>query len=269
MLPRIHVMFIVTVMIVFVRHGQLQSKFGVEAERVMNKEEEEEIMREMLKEETDHYNDDHYMDSEDQLRQEEAAAEARRLQLEEEQLAAQAEQQRLIREAQFEADLAKMDAAQQKLAKQQKKTDAKIVRRILNASQRKNHYGALGLHNFEINFEIFHKSIRLFRIQTQKIKGAYRTRAKLVHPDKNRDGRADQAFIALEQSAAILLDDELRADYDDKRSLDRQRLRNNIFQTVRDTVDISVRHVTTVVHLFRRIVGPFATPIIVLGTLIA
>eukprot|EP00978_Attheya_sp_CCMP212_P031102 scaffold116384_cov53-Attheya_sp.AAC.3 len=256
-------------MTVFVRHGRLQSKFGVEAVRVMNKEEEEEIMREMLKEETDHYNDDHYMDSEDQLRQEEAAAEARRSQQEDEQLAAQAEQQRLIREAQFEADLAKMDAAQQKLAKQQKKADAKMVRRILNASQRKNHYGVLGLRNFEIGFQIFHKSIRLFQLQTQKIKGAYRTRAKLVHPDKNRDGRADQAFIALEQSAAILVDDELRADYDHKRSLDRQRFRNNIFQTVGDTVDLTVRHATTVVHLFRRIVGPFATPILVLGTLIA
>ena len=40
--------------------------------------------------------------------------------------------------------------------------------------------------------------------------------AKLIHPDKNLDDRAEEAFVQLEWSAAILLDEVARNDYDTK-----------------------------------------------------
>ncbi len=56
----------------------------------------------------------------------------------------------------------------------------------------------------------------LKRITPKDIKRAFYKMAKLIHPDKNLDDRAEEAFIQLERSADILLDEVARKEYDTK-----------------------------------------------------
>lgn len=201
---------------------------------------------------------------EDQLRQKEAAAAARKASEEEKKQAQLAEQHRLQREAQFEADLAKMNEEQRKAAKKQKRADAKIVRRILNASRLGKHYSVLGLRNWEIKIG----PLVLMKVTSKDIKKAYRNLARSVHPDKNKDGRAEEAFDALEKSAAVLSDDELRTEYDRKIKTIRRKRRRETVQLVMDVSDIIFGNIALVVHLFKRMVGPFSVPLFVIGALI-
>jgi hypothetical protein len=120
------------------------------------------------------------------------------------------------REAAFTAEIAKMTAKERKVACMQKKKDARIVRRILRAANAKhaNHYAVLGLRNWEpitssaafklVSLAFRFPEVALFRISHEAIQEAYRILAMAVHPDKNRDGRAEEACIAVENSAFIL-----------------------------------------------------------------
>ncbi|OEU08798.1 heat shock protein DnaJ, partial [Fragilariopsis cylindrus CCMP1102] len=47
------------------------------------------------------------------------------------------------------------------------------------------------------------------------IRKQFRTRAMQIHPDKNNDGRAQEAFIAVENAASILSDKQQRNIYDE------------------------------------------------------
>lgn len=49
---------------------------------------------------------------------------------------------------------------------------------------------------------------------TDEIKKAYRKKSIKVHPDKNKDPKADEAFKKLSQAYATLSDDQKRATYD-------------------------------------------------------
>jgi hypothetical protein len=120
------------------------------------------------------------------------------------------------REAAFTAEIAKMTAKERKVACMQKKKDVRIVHRILRAANAKhaNHYAVLGLRNWELitsscTFKLVSLAFRfpevaLFRISNEAIQEAYHILAMAVHPDKSRDGRAEEAFIAVENSAFIL-----------------------------------------------------------------
>lgn len=182
------------------------------------------------------------------------------------------------REAAFAAEVAKMTDEQQKVARKQKKIDARIVRRILRAAKNDNHYAVLGLRNWEL--QIPSRTIKLarlvfripgfalFHISPKVIKKAYRKLATKVHPDKNLDGRATEAFIAVENSASILNDEPKRIEYDDMvRQIWRERRELAQKKAVK-SADGTIRFIGQIVQVFRRVLGPFALPVIILGCLL-
>jgi len=205
-------------------------------------------------------------DLEEQLRQkQEEAAKVAAAQAEEE-AARIAEQHRLQREAEFEAEVKRMDAEQRKKALKQKKIDARIVNRILraaNANPEPNHYAVLGLRNLELHIGPWH----LFHITTKDVKKAYRNGSRRVHPDKNRDGRAEQAFHALEASAAVLSDAEQRRGYDRRIEARRKKRNKRITGTTFGVLDSTRRNTVRVLGTAKRVLGPFSVPVFVLGTL--
>jgi len=201
---------------------------------------------------------------EDELRKKEEAAKAKNIAEEEARAAKEAEKRREERERKFQADLAKMDAEQKKKAQKQKKRDAAIVRRILKASGAERHYAVLGLRNWDIKVGPLH----LFHVNARDVKRAYRNLARTVHPDKNRDGRAEEAFHAVENSAALLGDDEKRKEYDRKRKAAARRRRKEAARVVSDSVEVGWKGASSVWIVVKRVLGPFKTPILVLGSVI-
>jgi hypothetical protein len=188
--------------------------------------------------------------------------------------AKKAEQIRLKREADYEASLKKMNEDERKKAEKQKAIDAKVVSRILKHASKGNHYAVLGIRNLEFQlgpYYIFNWSLGPFIIlhtETKEIKRVYRNLARTVHPDKNKDGRAEEAFHAIETSAAILTDDKKRKEYD-KRLISARRRRNKEF--AERVVDVSGRiwnGSTNAMATAKRVLGPFSTPILVVGALI-
>eukprot|EP00804_Cyclotella_cryptica_P027834 CCRYP_009229-RA/>CCRYP_009229-RA protein AED:0.23 eAED:0.25 QI:0/-1/0/1/-1/1/1/0/122 len=75
----------------------------------------------------------------------------------------------------------------------------------------------------------------LFHTSTKEIKRRYRNLA-MVHPNKNRDGRAKESFQAIETSVAILMDEEKRKEYD-RRLIGNRRRRNG--EVVKRVVSVS------------------------------
>ena len=186
----------------------------------------------------------------------------------------EAERIRIKREAAFEAELKKMNEEQRKKAKKQKSKDAKVVKRILKAHKSGKHYAVLGIHNFEVQlgpFYIFNYTlgpIILFRVKTKQIKKVYRNLARTVHPDKNKDGRAVEAFHALESSAAILTDDKQRSDYDKRIVATRRRRNRYAKEKVVGVCEYSWNRSVRTLRVAKKVLGPFSTPILVVGALI-
>jgi hypothetical protein len=248
------------------------------------------FVKEVLDEDQDNYDDDIY--EEDYVDGAETATETREEEIlrkqQEAALKRKAEEERIAREqadriqeereAAFAAEVAKMTDEQQKVARKQKKIDARIVRRILRAAKHDNHYAVLGLRNWELQtpsrtlklaslvFRI--PGFALFHISPKSIKKAYRKLAMTVHPDKNLDGRATEAFIAVENSASILTDETQRIEYDDMvREIWRER-RELARKKAIESVDGTLHIFGQIVQVFRRVLGPFAFPVFILGCLL-
>jgi len=224
--------------------------------------------------------DEAYERHQDELRQRQRAEEER---IRQQQEAIERERNERIeqeREAAYEAELAKLSDEKKKVLQQQKKRDAAIVKRILKAAEADNHYAVLGLRNNR-EFRIPGRSIplipgyytlripevRIGHVPPQKIKRAYRERAKAVHPDKCRDGRAVQAFHAVENAASILLDETSRAAYD-ATVLDRRKARRD---QVRGVIGVWLDRSGAVMFRTMRVfklLGPFAVPVSILAVVI-
>lgn len=187
------------------------------------------------------------------------------------------------REMAFEAELAQLtDEKQKAAARKQKKRDAAIVQRILRHAAKGNLYAVLGLQYrnlFSFHLHIPGCTLTLpigtyrmgtpeidmlhFAVTPVHIKRAYRERARAVHPDKCRDGRAVEAFHAVEQAASILLHAPTRAAYDaqlvERRRAQRARVRQYL-QVGWEQLGRIVRRVQIVFQLL----GPFALPLSIL-----
>ena len=182
------------------------------------------------------------------------------------------------REAAFEANLQKMDEEHRKQALQQKRKDAKVVKRVLRSRDRGDLYGVLGLRNWELRFgpkhlKLFSYELELpcqtfFQISPKAIKKAYRIMAKRVHPDKNCDGRAVEAFVSVEEAAAILLDERQRTLYDEKARQERGEQHSRALQMVNGAVGGTFRVAHRSLNVVRRVLGPFAFPIFIITALI-
>lgn len=185
-----------------------------------------------------------------------------------------AEQIRLKREQAFEAELKQLNKEQRNKVMRQKKKDAKVVKKILKAHKSGKHYSVLGLRNFEIQLGPFSVSNFwfgpwvLFRVKTKEIKRAYRNLARTVHPDKNKDGRAEEAFQALEMSADILTDEKQRSDYHKRMRASRRRRNKYAMESFVEANQFVWRRSLSFLRVVKGVIGPFSTPILVIGALI-
>lgn len=211
---------------------------------------------------------------EEDLKRREAESATKRATQEEELNAEKAEKIRQQREARFERELQKMNQDQRKKELAAKKRDAKVVQRILKFHKAGRHYAVLGIRNFEVQigpYYIFNLAVgpfALFRVKTKAIKRVYRNLARTVHPDKNRDGRAEEAFHALESSAAILTDDKKRSDYDKRLTSARRRRNKYAIDKLVDVSSVAWNRSAQTVRVAKKFLGPFSTPILVIGALI-
>jgi len=240
-----------------------------------------EFVDEILQEEKEHYGERHYDDPyyDDADREAEyqrkVEEQERLLAEEEERIARQRAEQR---ERAFQQELSRMDEDQRKAAQKQKKRDSKIVKRVLRAAEKGDLYASLGLSYREIvipsrsigvgALSISIPGFRVMHIPSKSIRKAYRKMSMLVHPDRNRDGRAEEAFIALENAAAILSDEARRAEYDDQLRAARRKRRHDAMQVVVKAMDGVARTTGRTVAVFRKVLGPFAFPVLVIGSLL-
>jgi hypothetical protein len=183
------------------------------------------------------------------------------------------------RERKFQNDLSKMDEQQRKVALKQKRRDQKIAQHVLKAARHGDLYGVIGMKNWNIaippkqmtlpgGFHFHIPGLTIKSTTERDIKKQFRLRAIQVHPDKNRDGRAQEAFIAVEYAASILSDKKLRAVYDTERQRhNRERLaiqRQLVTTTVTSTLQVT-KQIVKGVHI---ILGPFFTPVLIIGFII-
>jgi len=228
--------------------------------------------------EEDYRNDSHYKNSyisdadEERLQRNKEEAEERPKQEEVKKLERE-------REMQFEKELSRMSEDKKKAAIKQKKSDARIVRKVLKAAENENHYSVLGLSGIDLKIPSQSISLgpklklkipgfHLFHATPSKIKKAYRTRSKAVHPDKNRDCRAKEAFVAVENSASILSDERLRKQYDDALHARRLKKQQAVTGKIGRVIGLITRSFKSGFNVVRRILGPFAFPVLILGALV-
>jgi DnaJ domain len=261
----------------------------------------DEYVREVLEEDRLHYygeDDDYvmYQDYEylssdgttndendaDKYRQQKQQIEAERIQMEEDRRA-QEDKDRLAaqRERQFQAELDRMNEEQRKAALRSKRKDKRRVHAVLKAAKNDDLYGVLGLRNWNISIPGWRISLPgatwgftippvTIKETTEKdIRRQFRTMSKLVHPDKNRDGRATEAFIAVEAASAVLSDPTQRALYDEERKQRRAKQLDSGKQLVSSTVHSTWKVSGQIIKTTHTMLGPFATPVFIIAFLVA
>jgi hypothetical protein len=239
-------------------------------------------VRQVLEEESAHYGDrpDPYATDEEILAHEEAKArrkaEEERMKKEQDEKVAHAEAERIRRQREeaFEREVGRMSEQQAAKARKKKRKDARVVARILRAATRQDHYAALGLRNLDFRipprsfgigkFVLRFPGLALFHVTAKDVRKAYRKLSVMVHPDRNRDGRANEAFIALENSASILSDEQQRQEYDELIRQVRDRRREQAARLAMQALSSGSRCFTAL----RTVLGPFAFPAAILGALI-
>lgn len=264
------------------RSFQILLVLSLFSQSIAQNDEYDEYVRQVLEDERElngeqYYGDDPHIDPEHLKKEQETARKLEQNRVKEEQKRAEAlkqEQVRMQREAEFEAELQKMNDVQKKQAMKQKKQDSKMIRRILKASSLNKHYAVLGLKNMEFNvgpYQLFGQVLgpwRIFQITPRHVKVAYRSRSKAAHPDKNKDDRATEAFIAVEGAAAILLDESSKLEYDKVMRIEQENQRKLMMAAVKLVASTIKAYLNKMWWVFRRLVGPFAYPIVVLTALI-
>jgi len=232
----------------------------------------------------DHYNDhtqeddDAYNDRQQQHQQEEYVDEEQRRRDMEEQAAREVAADR---ERKFQAELDRIDDQEQrKIALKQKRIDGKKVRSVLKAAERNDLYKVLGLRNLTVRIPPFHINIAgavkftipgftiLKGATKDVIKKQFRQRAMLVHPDKNRDGRAQEAFVAVQNAASILSDEDQRQRYDAEWKAYRSSKLESHKKLVATSLAAAWAITRKIVKMVQTLLGPFFVPVLIIGALI-
>ena len=214
-----------------------------------------------------------------EVRRREAEA-ARRAEEEAEALARAAASERATeiarrREEDFVRELERLESRRaRRRALREKRADARTVRSILAAAGRRpepSHYAVLGMGWWIRMVGGGGWNLGPLRIvpgiTSRTVRRAYRTRSRQVHPDKNRDGRAEEAFRALEDSLDVLADDGRRRSYDLRVVERRRRRAGQVWGTARDALGMGSGAALGTFRAARRVLGPVATPLFVLGAL--
>ena len=168
------------------------------------------------------------------------------------------------------------DEEAKKAALKQKRKDGRRVRSILKAAKHNNLYGVMGILNIriqtpEIPINFFNvakftiPSVKLWKGPTdQDIKKQFRKRAMQVHPDKNKDGRAQEAFVAVQNAAQVLGDKQARARYDAYRT----ESRSEQWALVNTTLSSALAVLRKTIGVCRTVLGPFFLPVMIIAALI-
>lgn len=246
-----------------------------------------EFVQQVVDEDQAHVNDYHSMDDkayeQEFLRQQAAEQERMRKLQEEEQAQMELQNARIRRqrEQQLQKEMNKLNEEQRQAFRKQQKKDAKMVQGVLNAAVKDNPYAVLGLWNnrqitilrgrtFSIlgKFTIAIPELTIFQLSPSRIKQAYRSRAKATHPDKSKDPRATEAFVAVEHAASLLLDTQARQQYDDRVRQHRQAQIKKYKGMIERVVQTVAGTTTRVIGTIRTLLGPFAVPVLILSVLI-
>ena len=219
-----------------------------------------EYVREVLEEEAEfHGQDNSYYHEDSKPAQDETSESSRRAQ---------------ERDAEFEAKVQNLSRQEQKKARQKKKQDARLVSCLLRASGNRDYYAVLGLSRKQALSQsipqwlrrlVPSEKLRFFDLSASDIRKAYRSMATRVHPDKNHDGRADRAFMALEDAYSILSDKNQREEYDETWSFQSWDGWNDRQTRVVQTTQATLMTVVRVVTMVKKVVGPFAVPVGILA----
>lgn len=235
----------------------------------------DEYVREVLEEDQDNHHANEYYHEDSYYEKREAQ---QRIQ-EEQRAQAEADRVAAERERAFQAELDRMNSEQQKAALKQKKVDAKVVKAVLKAAEQNDLYKVLGIRNWDwkiparelniLGFSMTIPGVTLKDTTMKDIRKAYRNRAMSVHPDKNKDGHAQKAFIVVEETASILSDQSRREEYDQEIKTirwERRQVQIELVSGVTDSIWKTTRGILKAAHT---VLGPFATPVIIIGALIA
>lgn len=176
----------------------------------------------------------------------------------------------LEREAEVERQVQKLSLEEQKKARQKKQKDATLVSNVLKAFKRGDYYSVLGLGKKYWIRQWLPEWMRRGRyewweISLGDIKKAYRFMATRIHPDKNMDGRAEEAFVALDEAYDCLANPLQRQEYDgllSERVREQWQRQTAQVQKIWTGLQVLVRQVKGVI---RKVLGPFAMPLMILG----
>jgi hypothetical protein len=248
---------------------------------------EDDYVRQVIEEDQqhygDHYNDHTQEDDHDaynhhrQQEEEYVDEEQRRRDMEEQ----AAREVAADRERKFQAELDRIDDQEQKKrALKQKRIDGKTVRSVLKAAERNDLYKVMGLRNLTVRIPPFHINIAgavrftipgftiLKGATKDVIKKQFRQRAMMVHPDKNRDGRAQEAFVAVQNAASILSDEDQRQRYDAEWKASRSSKLESHKQLVATSLAAAWAITRKIVKMVQTLLGPFFVPVLIIGALI-
>ena len=252
-----------------------------------NDEYYDEYVQEVLDEDQRHYGDGndedgyHYDDEyAEKLKQQQQDIERQKQQEEERIKQEKLDKIAAERERQFQRDLNKMNEEQRKLAIKQKKKDSHIVKSILKANKQNDYYSVLGIRNWKLQipgrkfklpggkYSFGFNNIILKQTSSKDIRKAYKRRAKLVHPDKNKDGLASEAFSIVEHAASILTNENSRKEYDQQYNLMIKAKRQkyiNVVNGIGDTIKLRVKNV---IWIFHKVLGPFAPAVLIISAIL-
>jgi len=89
---------------------------------------------------------------------------------------------------------------------------------------------------------------------------------KQIHPDKNSDGRADQAFVAVDEAYNLLSDPQARESYHESWSLE-QSSQPWLHRHEKVGKIITATHtvVSRTAGIVSKVVGPFSVPVSILA----
>jgi len=184
--------------------------------------------------------------------------------------AARKEAVRKKREEKYQADLRKMNAEQRKVVKAQRRKDKKVVQKILKYYDSNDYYGVLKLVGAGGGFQGWYGWLRRGGkgITEKEIKKAYRNLAKTVHPDKNKDSRAEEAFAAIQEAYEVLGDVNSRRLYNEKRERLRKNQREDLVEKGGEAMEKATEKAGVFWRILETFLGPFFLPALVLSALI-
>jgi hypothetical protein len=249
---------------------------------------EDDYVRQVIEEDQQHYGD-HYNDHtqeddayhEHDEQQEYVDEEERRRDTEEQAVRDASDRIAADRERKFQAELDRIDDEEQKkMALKQKRIDGRKVRSVLKAAERNDLYKVLGLRNLTLRIPPFHINIAgavkftipgltILRGATKdEIKKQFRQRAIQIHPDKNRDGRAQEAFVAVQNAASILTDEDQRMRYDAEWKAYKSDKLESHKKLVATSLAAAWAIARKIVMMAQTLLGPFFVPVLIIGALI-